>query len=100
MSTLLRSLLAAAAFVTLVPTAASAGPPRCIFVCGYEASCEEPCRDERGADTTCGDYGWCGFTLADVTPSAARDEASLSEESALVCGDEQQTAQSTVFAES
>lgn len=101
MSTLLRSLLAATAVLTLAPITALAGPPRCIFVCGYEASCEEPCRDERGIDTTCGEYGWCGgFTFSDETPSAARDEASRSEEPARVCSDEPQAEASTVTAES
>lgn len=98
---LLRSLLAATAFLTLAPTTASAGPARCIFVCGYETDCGAPCRTDNGTDTTCGEYGWCGgYTLFNVAPSAAQDEASRSEEPALVCSDEQQAAESTVSTES
>jgi hypothetical protein len=101
MSKFLRSLLTATAFLTLAPTIASAGPARCIFVCGYETDCSEPCRTDNGTDTTCGEYGWCGgFNLVDVTPSATRDEASRAEEPAQVCSDEPQAAKSAVSAES
>jgi hypothetical protein len=101
MRKLLRSLLVVTAVLTLAPTIASAGPGRCIFVCGYETDCSVPCRDEQGTDTTCGEYGWCGPTnLADVTPSATRAEASRAEESAQVCSDAAQAAESAVSAES
>jgi hypothetical protein len=101
MSKLLRSLLAVTAFLTLAPTIASAGPARCIFVCGYDIDCGEPCRTDDGTDTTCGEYGWCGgYNLVDVTPSATRDEASRAEEPAGVCSDEPQAAESAVSAES
>jgi hypothetical protein len=101
LSKLLRSLLAATAFLTLAPTAALAGPPRCIFVCGYETSCDEPCRTDNGTDTTCGEYGWCGGpNLVDVTPSATQNEASGAEEPAQVCGGEPQAVESAVSAES
>lgn len=95
------TLLTAIAFLTLAPTIASAGPGRCIFVCGYETDCSEPCRIDDGTDTTCGDYGWCGpSNLVDVTPSATRNEASGAEEPARVCGDEPQAAEPSVSAES
>lgn len=102
MSKLLRSLLAATAFLTFAPTIASAGVTgRCIFVCGYEANCDEPCRNESGTDTTCGEYGWCGISNpVSEAPSATRDEASTAEEPTQVCSDESQAAESAVSTES
>ncbi len=101
MSRFLRSLLAVTAFLTLAPTIASAGPARCIFVCGYDVDCGEPCRTDDGTDTTCGEWGWCGgYNPVGVTPSATRAEVLRAEEPAPVCSDETQAAESAVFAES
>ncbi|RKH68113.1 hypothetical protein [Corallococcus aberystwythensis] len=94
MRTLLKSLLASAAVLVLAPTTASAGPLRCILVCGYETHCSEPCRTGNGTDTTCGEYGWCGGdSQVRVTPSESKEPA-------LVCSEEQQAPESTVSAES
>jgi hypothetical protein len=43
MSKLLKCLLAATAFLTLAPTAASALPPQCDYACDYTSYCSQKC---------------------------------------------------------
>ncbi len=95
MSKLLRSLLAATAFLTLAPTAASALPPQCSVSCDRQDSpCDQVCA-RGGTVTTCGAYGVCAG-LRDEPPEASaslsQDEASQAEASSLVCEEAQQSA--------
>ncbi|NMO19531.1 hypothetical protein HPC49_31715 [Pyxidicoccus fallax] len=85
MHKLMRSLLSATAFLSLVPTAALALPPQCDDACSYESSCDETCAMGRYI-TTCGDYGICGGFLAEPSD----EQASLTQnEAAQVCSEEQ-----------
>jgi len=100
MNKLLKSLLATTAFLSLTPTTALARPPQCYLVCNYEAFCEDTCWN--GAVTTCGDYGFCGFSLTEssiVPASVAQDEAQQSDESSLVCSEGQPSAELSVSVE-
>ncbi|WP_164013910.1 hypothetical protein [Pyxidicoccus trucidator] len=101
MSKLLRSLLAATAFLTLAPTAASALPPQCYEECDFEYSeCTQPCA-RGGTLTTCGAYGVCAGAReepSDASASVSQDEARQSVAS-QVCGEEQ-TAEVSSSAES
>jgi hypothetical protein len=88
MRTLLRSLLAATAFLTLAPTAASALPPQCYESCEFEYSpCDQVCA-RGGTITTCGAYGICSGARDDASEVAASDEAQQADAS-QVCSEEQ-----------
>ncbi|MCY1083709.1 hypothetical protein [Archangium lansingense] len=96
MSKLLKSLLVAAAFLTLAPNTASALPPDCEDVCDEWAGCSDTCY--YGRITTCGVYGVCGAGRAEpteVTASVAQDDAS-----SQVCSEEQPSAEQSASAES
>ncbi|WNG37838.1 hypothetical protein F0U60_32245 [Archangium minus] len=96
MSNLLRSLLAATAFLSLAPHVASARPPNCDVVCDESSHCSDTCWF--GHTMTCGEWGFCGSTLtepSDETASVAQDDAS-----SQVCSEEQQSAELSASVES
>lgn len=90
MNKLLRSLLATTAFLTLVPTAASARPEDCHEECFETTPCEVQCW--MGRTMTCGEYGVCAGARAE--PSAASASVSQDETrqpaTSQVCGEEPQ----------
>jgi len=103
MSKLLRSLLAATAFLALAPTAASARPEDCDELCTdvQMPACSDLCLFA-GKIITCGDYGYCvgaGSEPSSETASVAWDEASQSEAAAQVCSQEQQSMTPSASAE-
>ncbi len=95
MRNILKSLLAATAFLTLAPDAASALPLKCGLVCDADFSpCTEPCM-LIGRPATCGEFGVCaGLRDEPSEPSASvsQDETSQAEASSLTCEEAQQPA--------
>lgn len=91
MSKLVKSLLAATAFATLVPTVASARPPYCDEICTFEADCSETCWN--GRISNCGAYGvygTCGGARTQ-SPEVTVSEAQQSDEASLVCSEAHQS---------
>jgi hypothetical protein len=86
MRKLLSPLLAATAFLTLVPTGAHALPPQCAQICDYSA-CNTRCT-QGILVTTCADWGICGGALDEDADSITSVSEDLSQEpyaSSLVC---------------
>lgn len=96
MSKLLRSLLAATAFLTLAPNAASARPQDCDVVCDETSDCSDTCWF--GHTMTCGEWGFCASIVtepSDETASVVQDDAS-----SQVCSEGQQSAELSASVES
>lgn len=95
MSKLLRSLLATTAFVTLVPTTASALPQYCSVVCEFSSPCDQLCVVGSRTVITCGEWGVCDGARAepsDASASVTPDEVRQNAESSQVCSEEQPSA--------
>ncbi|WP_147445751.1 hypothetical protein [Corallococcus aberystwythensis] len=93
MSKLVKSLLAATAVLSLVPTTAFARPPPCEEQCHPDINCDAICLNITNTVITCGSYGLCqGLNAApsSETASVIQDEAQQPQGESLVCNDASQ----------
>ncbi|NPC70796.1 hypothetical protein HRD49_43980 [Corallococcus exiguus] len=99
MRTLVKSLLAFSAVVSLAPTAALAIPPQCIDC--WLPNCNELCH-VGSEQMTCADYyGYtcvAGAAVSEPTASVTGDEARQAEDASQVCSEEHPAAEQSLTA--
>ncbi|MBN8471807.1 hypothetical protein JYJ95_35320 [Corallococcus exiguus] len=104
MRTLVKSLFAFSAVVSLAPTAALALPPQCSYFGCRTADCDAACYIGLTVETTCGEYTnymSCGgaAVVSEPTASLTETEARQAEDASQVCSEEHPAAEQSLTAD-